>query len=116
MQYRSLLVLGLAASSAAAFTGGARAPPKKAPAKKAPVKKAPVKKFKPKPASGGTFAYGLPGNFNIVGGGEAVLGGGLLQCGLRRLEASAPVCGAMLRANVTCDPNASGLTVWCCAE
>lgn len=51
----------------------AKAPVKKAPAKKAPVKKAPAPtKFKPKPASGGQFAYGLPGNFNIIGGGEAL--------------------------------------------
>merc|ERR1719353_2066235 len=41
---------------------------KKAPVKKAPVKKAPAKKAAP--VKSGTFAYGLPGNFNIIGGGE----------------------------------------------
>merc|ERR1719353_2733611 len=41
---------------------------KKAPVKKAPVKKAPAKKAAP--AAPGTFAYGLPGNINVVGGEE----------------------------------------------
>lgn len=62
-----------------------KTPAKKAPAKKAPVakvaaKKAPVKTAAKKPTvqkakfqkpSGGAFAYDLPGNFNVVGGGEA---------------------------------------------
>merc|ERR1719482_833378 len=58
----------------------ARAAPTKAPAKKPPVrappkkvfkrvvaKKAPVKRA---PVKTGNFAYGLPGNFNPIGGGE----------------------------------------------
>merc|ERR1719472_551037 len=46
---------------------------KKAPVKKAPVKKAPAKKVPAKkaaPVKSGTFAYGLPGNINVIGGEE----------------------------------------------
>merc|ERR1719331_3143581 len=53
--------------------GGRPAPKpaaKKAPAKKAPAKKAPAKKLVKKVVSTKNFAYGLPGNFNPVGGGE----------------------------------------------
>merc|ERR1719353_215002 len=41
---------------------------KKAPVRKAPAKKTPAKKAAP--AAPGTFAYGLPGNINVVGGEE----------------------------------------------
>ena len=44
---------------------------------------------------------------------EAVLGGGLLQCGLRRLEASAPVCGAVGRASSQCDVRSKRIRTDC---
>ena len=55
----------------AAKPAAKKAPVKKAPAKKVPVKKATVTKAKFSKPTGGTFAYDLPGNFNIIGGGEA---------------------------------------------
>merc|ERR1719484_196418 len=53
----------------------ARAAPTKAPAKKPPVRAPPKKVFKKvvvkkAPVKTGNFAYGLPGNFNPIGGGE----------------------------------------------
>ena len=42
---------------------------KKVVGKKAVGKKAPVKKAPPKKVTKGDFAYGLPGNINIIGGG-----------------------------------------------
>jgi hypothetical protein len=63
-------------TSVSMFGGSGKAAAKKAPVKKSvaakPAKKVAPKKFKPKPVSGGAFAYGLPGNFNIIGGGEAL--------------------------------------------
>jgi hypothetical protein len=58
--------------------GKAPAPAKKPVAKKAVAKKAPVMKpvarkapvKKAAPVKKGTFAYGLPGNINVIGGGE----------------------------------------------
>merc|ERR1719247_3366675 len=67
------------------FGGGATAAPKKpagkapakkpvAPAKKAAPKKSVAKKSPPKPVKKAVkttnFAYGLPGNVNIIGGGD----------------------------------------------
>ena len=44
-------------------------PARKAPARKAPARKAPAP-AKKAPAKSGPFAYGLPGNINIIGGQE----------------------------------------------